>query len=334
MSGVSAEKVKLAKEVDLLTYLQHNEPHELMKSSPSEYRTVTNSSLVISNGLWYWHKGQVGGKTALDYLIKVRGMGFVEAVEMVLGSRSSAICSALPVERSPPAPSRWRFYPPKPASYSNKAVAYLQKRGISPDVIMRAMEQGVLYESRYYNPDSPYHNTPVCVFAGKDGVGKIVYAALRGIDADFRLDKAGSDKTFGFTLSAKSPDSRHLACFESPIDLLSHATLQQRNGWSWDGHRISLGGTSSLALLAFLECNPQITRVMLHLDNDEAGLVAARRIKAELTGDKRFKHIRVSVNPPRGVKDYNEALVRDIRIEREQKLQKQQLNRRQADIFI
>jgi len=227
MPNVSAEQIKQAKEIDLLTYLSDNEPRELIKSCPREYRTATHSSLVISNGLWFWHKGQVGGRTALDFLVKVRGMGFVQAVEAVLGSRGGAVAySNSPTGktgRSPPMsskgtlskevpskevsqttnPKRWRFYPPKPIPYSNKAVAYLQRRGISPEVIGRAMEQGVLYESRYYNPNSPYHNTPVCVFAGKNDVGEIVYAALRGIDTDFRLDKAGSDKTFGFTLSAR-----------------------------------------------------------------------------------------------------------------------------------
>jgi len=50
MPGVSAEQVRTAREVDLLTYLQLNEPHELRKTNADEYRTVTPGSLVISNG--------------------------------------------------------------------------------------------------------------------------------------------------------------------------------------------------------------------------------------------------------------------------------------------
>ena len=114
------------------------------------------------------------------------------------------------------------------------------------------------------------------------------------------------------------------------MDLLSHATLQQRGGWDCDGHRLSLGGTSSVALISFLERNPQISRVMLHLDNDAAGITAARTIKAELAANKNFQHIRVTFNPPRGAKDYNDVLLREIISEREHK----QPTRQQAGILF
>jgi len=353
---IDEERVKQAKEVDLLTYLQQNEPHELVKSKygTDEYRTKTHSSLVISKGLWVHNRTGQGGKSAVDFLIKMRGMGFLDAVKAVVGdgdtvgARASPSFSSLPVESVKPQPSqpqakKWTLYPPKPQHYSNKAVSYLQKRGISPEVINRAMQEGTLYESRYYNPESKYHNIPVCVFAGKDETGKIVYAALRGIDADFKIDKAGSNKCYNFTLPAKDPNSRHLLCFEAPIDLLSHATLMQRRGGlvarhssccstmqpgiDFDSHRLSLGGTSSVALVSFLERNPQITRVMLHLDLDAAGIAAAREIKAQLRSDSRFKHIRVSYNPPRGAKDYNEALCRVVGLERKQKHSQRQARR-------
>jgi hypothetical protein len=277
MPGVSAEQVKLAREVDLLSYLQANEPGELVKTKqPGEYRTATHGSLVISNGKWIWNRGKVGGRTALDYLVKIRGMGFVDAVETVLGSRASYVSSSLPVKKEEQPQKKWTFYPPKPLRYASRAVSYLQRRGISPEVISRALQAGIFYESRYYNPKSEYHNAAICVFTGQDESGKTVYAAMRGIDVDFKQDKAGSDKSCNFCIRAKNPDSRHLAVFEAPLDALSHATFQQRDGWAWDGHRLSLGGTSSVALLSFLERNPRITRVMLHLDNDSAGYKAMR----------------------------------------------------------
>ena len=331
MSGVSAEQVKLAKEVDLLTYLQANEPNELRPSAPGEYRTVSHHSLVISKGKWIWNRGGIGGRSALDYLIKVRGMGFVDAVETILGSRAAFALSALPVKSPKPAQSeKFTFYQPKPHRYSSRAVSYLQKRGISPEVIGRALQAGIFYESRYYNPESRFHNIPVCVFAGKDEAGKIVFAAMRGIDEDFKQDKAGSDKRYNFCIPAKNYNSHHLAVFEAPVDALSHATLQQRDDWAWDGYRLSLGGTSSVALISFLERNPQIKRITLHLDNDSAGHKAMRNIKQELAADNRFKHIHVSINPPRGAKDYNDILLHAITLEKEQK----QPHRRQADILF
>ena len=330
MPWVTEEQIARAREVDLLSYLQANEPGELLPPKNGEYRTATHGSLVISKGKWIWNRGGVGGRSAVDYLVSVRGMKFGDAVETVLSA--SGFSLSLPGEalKQPPPPKKFTFYPPKPARYPSRAVAYLQRRGISPEVIRRAMELGILYESRYYNPKSEYHNVAVCVFAGKDESGKVVFAALRGIDTDLKMDKAGSDKRFNFHIPAKYPDSRHLAVFEAPLDALSHASFQLREGWRWYGHRLSLGGISSVALIAFLERNPQIQRVMLHLDNDAAGLIAARKIKAELAADSRFKHLRVSVNPPRGGKDYNDALLQAIAFEREQKTHR----RREAAILV
>ena len=321
MPWVEEEQSEKAREIDLLSYLQTYEPRELKPDGPGRYVTESHGSLVISNGKWKWNNGSVGGVSALDYLTKVRGVGFVEAVELLTGERAADARAYQESAKAQPPPKKWPFHPPRPLRYSNGAVSYLQKRGISPEVINRCIKAGILYESRYYNPESAYHNAAVCVFAGKNAQGEIKFAAMRGIDTDMKQDKAGSDKRLNFCIPAKNPNSRHLAVFEAPIDALSHATLQQRGGWDWDGHRLSLGGTADVALIAFLERNPQISRVILHLDNDEAGIKAARKIRATLAADNRFSRIRVSVNPPRGGKDYNEALQHAVRLEREQKHQ-------------
>ena len=331
MPGVSEEQVARARELDLLSYLQTYEPEELKPDGPGRFTTVTHESLVISNGKWRWNRGQVGGVSALDYLMKVRGMGFVEAVEHLTGERAETAKAYQEESKLRPPTPKWTFYPPRPYRYATGAVSYLQGRGISAKVIQRCIQSGILYESRYYNPQSEYHNIPVCVFVGRDETGAIKFAAMRGLSGDFKQDKAGSDKRLNFHISAQNPGSCHLAVFEAPIDALSHATLQQRGGWGWDGHRLSLGGTSDVALIAFLERNLQINRIVLHLDNDVAGITAARKIKARIVADSRFSRIRVSINPPhRGANDYNDLLLQDIQREREQKHH----SRREAALFI
>ncbi len=84
MPWVTGERLAEARRVDLLTYLREREPHELVRSAPDEYRTVSHGSLVISNGAWYWNRGQFGGRSALDYLVKVQGLSLVDAVETVI----------------------------------------------------------------------------------------------------------------------------------------------------------------------------------------------------------------------------------------------------------
>ena len=90
-------------------------------------------------------------------------------------------------------------------------------------------------------------------------------------------------------------------------------------GFPWAGPPLWPWSLSWNALVAFLERHPEITRVALYLDNDLAGRVNARKIKALLKSDQRFSKIRVSVNPPRSGKDYNEKLQRMLQAIREEK---------------
>ena len=207
---------------------------------------------------------------------------------------------------------------------ATSAVSYLQRRGISPDVISRCFRDGLFYEARH-------HGEPVCVFVGKDEAGKAKFACMRSIAGSLRKDVYGSDKEYSFCYPPRNPDSRHVAEFEAPIDALSHATLQELKGWKWDGYRLSLGGTSHVALTAFLKRHPEIRRVSLYMDNDLGGLKNARRIKAMLHEDQRFRHIRVGVNPPRTGKDYNEMLLHVIG---QMKDQQRQCRQKQAAISI
>ena len=84
MPYISPEVVEQARQIDLLTYLQSCEPQELVRISGNNYTTRTHDSLKISNGKWMWWSQRIGGYNALDYLVKVKGCSFVEAVETCL----------------------------------------------------------------------------------------------------------------------------------------------------------------------------------------------------------------------------------------------------------
>ena len=78
---VTTDQIKLARTVDLISYMQRYEPEELIRTGPHDYKTATHSSLCISdNGLWHWYSRGIGGRGALNYLIQVKGMDFVSAV--------------------------------------------------------------------------------------------------------------------------------------------------------------------------------------------------------------------------------------------------------------
>ena len=85
------ETIQQARQVDLLTYLQTCEPQELVHVSGNVYCTKTHDSLRISNGKWCWFSRGIGGYSALDYLIKVNGYSFLEAMKSITGEAAMLV---------------------------------------------------------------------------------------------------------------------------------------------------------------------------------------------------------------------------------------------------
>ena len=85
MPYIPPQVVQEVKRIDLLTYLKNYEPYELVHFSGNTYTTRTHDSLKISNGKWMWWSRGIGGRSALDYLIKVKDYSFLEAVELLAG---------------------------------------------------------------------------------------------------------------------------------------------------------------------------------------------------------------------------------------------------------
>lgn len=85
MPYVTPEAIESARKIDLYSYLSTCEPGELVRCGSDEYRTKEHDSLKISHGKWFWWSRGIGGASALDFLVKVRGMDFVSAVKAVSG---------------------------------------------------------------------------------------------------------------------------------------------------------------------------------------------------------------------------------------------------------
>lgn len=300
MPGVNKEQIDRAKEWDLLSYLQRYEPDELVRTGSHEYSTATHGSLKISNGKWHWFKGEIGGKDALSYLVHVRGMGFVEAVELLSdGIGGPLFRVAQPVEIRKP------FRLPEAARFPAHVLSYLQQRGIGGDIIQACIGANILYESK------KHHN---CVFVGNDAKGHIRYAMLRGTYRDFKQEIESSDKRFGFVLPPLSEPCSRLVVAESPIDALSVAQLRKFQFENWrDCAYLSLGCTAARALLQYLHDHPAVEVVDICIDNDEAGVKGTAKLRKAVLEDETLKgrNIRMTCCPPpkRYGKDYNNMLV-------------------------
>ena len=302
MDRISPEMLAKAREMDLLTYLMDNERSELIRLSPGNYTIREHGSLKISNGLWMWWSHDIGGRSALDYLIKVRNIPFRKAVNMILdkGAKDEAPSFIAPNEPQ----KRSKIILPERNLTDNTVISYLKSREIDRTLIDCCINKGMLYES------AEKHN---CVFMGFDEDHKPRYAAYRSTDGtDVKGEVFGSDKRYSFRIIHPSAT---LHVFESAIDLLSYMTLMKIKTGKWiKESMVSLGGVGVSnrvspalklppALKIIAQNDNDIQRIILHLDNDPAGRSASKSLENAL--QNRYE---VIDEVPKCGKDVNDEL--------------------------
>ena len=307
MPYIAPEVITEAKRMDLLTYLREHEPGELVKFSSNTYTTRTHDSLKISNGKWMWWSRGIGGKSALDYLIKVRGMEFVEAVQTIMGNGSVSF----PVYENTNSYENQPLLLPEKSPTADVVFDYLFGRGIDFEIINYCLDNELIIESL------PYHNA---VFIGYDKEKEPKYAAYRATNQSRIMgDCTGSKKQFSFRLTADNTGEVHL--FECAIDLLSYATLMKLEGKDWrQFNLVSLAGVYSpkknieeskvpVTIRKLLEEDKSIKRIVLHLDNDIAGRKATKALQTLLSDE-----YEVVDDPPQYGKDVNDFLCKRLGI--------------------
>lgn len=311
MPYVDPQTVGKAREMDLLTYLQNHEPNELVRLSDGTYCTRTHDSLKISNGKWMWWSRGFGGYSALDYLIKVKGLDFIQAVETIVGK--CAVTQNINLQQKEIKQPKPLLLPDK--STSNRVIfKYLCGRGIDRELVDFCISEGKIFEIL------PYHDV---VFVGFDKENNPRYASYRATDSRRILgDCSGSDKHYSFRLADGVSNTVHI--IESPIDLLSYATLLKINGYVYRKYNLlSLAGVYSAnkkigvgkvpaALENYLKDHSNTARIAIHFDNDRSGREAATALINKLKNDYKV----VDLPPPRG-KDFNDFLCLQLNISKQ-----------------
>lgn len=291
MSHIKPHELKEIKKIDLFTYLKNYQPDRLKKISHDTHCIRDHQSLHISNGLWHWQSTGIGGRSALDFLIKVDNYSFLDAA-MILLEKTKAK-EPIYTAYSPKEENK-KLQLPLASKTNEHAVDYLMRRGIDHEIIQDCIQNQLIYESKSRNTSTNKIYTNV-TFLGYDRSNhKPKYANIRNVDVDFKGDVAGSDKHFCFSIASQHL-SNELHIFESAIDALSYATLLKMNEKNYkDVHLLSLGGVAiprkntseqikfPVALKQYLEDFPNINKVILHLDNDRAGRIASQNIQKEL----------------------------------------------------
>lgn len=304
MAKLADKAIERARQLDLLTYLQMQQPWELVPIGLNRYRMRTHDSLKIDHGKWYWWSRSVGGRSALDYLVTVEGWEFRKAVMHILDIERIQP-TEIPQKKLQEAKEKIPFCLPMRANSNRRVQAYLMRRGIDRSIIDYFLSTGMLYESHLY------HNA---VFVGRNEKGEPAYAALRSTgQRRFAGEAAGSRKAYAFSFSEGRSTTIHV--FESAIDLLSYATLQKLRGADWKAESyVSLGGcafsrgTLPPSLKRMLREKTNIQAIKLHLDNDRAGRTFTQAIIELLKNDYRV----INAPPPSG-KDVNDYLMMKLK---------------------
>jgi len=314
---IDEKTVEKARNTDMIAFLKTRYGFTFTQQGEA-FRCRQHQSLAVKGDRrsWYWHSHGIGGYGALDFLIIAECMPFRDAMKELTGIAPATEQPWLKEEQPK------KLILPEKAGIPLRLYDYLcNKRGIDGDVVNTLVQEGRLYEDRRGN----------VVFVGFDEQGEARFASLRGTSGDcrFRMDCAGSDKRYGFNMPACVPTER-LYVFESPIDAMSHASLDNAatgDRDTWKGrNRLSLAGTSETALIFFLNKHSTVNELIFCLDNDLAGCEAAVTMARKYT-DKGFQ---TQVELPMG-KDLNDDLIAFRLIE---KAHQKRVNSKHRDMDI
>lgn len=280
---VHPDIIEKAKQVDLLTYLATCEPQELIRETSKQWCTKTHDSLKISNGYWNWCSVGIGGKNAVDYMEKVRNIPYPLSAKIVADRMNMQ--TPVIIETQEKVTEKNLILPEK-NNNENRAIQYLKSRGIDQEILQKCIEKHLIYEEKNY------HNV---VFVGYDELGNAKYAGCRATNnSKFKNDATGSNKNYSFRLESNiQPDTIYI--FEGAIDLLSFASFFKLYGQNWENKTmISLAGVYQpakvieqskvpITIKKYLDKHPEIKKIVLCLDNDEAGRNATKALQTVLS---------------------------------------------------
>lgn len=163
MAHLEEDIIERAKNTDMIALLESEEGFSFKSTyGEREFKCIEHNSLVVNGNRrrWYWNSRQVGGNNAIDYLVKIRGMNFRDAVLHLVGDREQTAYTPIRkgVTENVSVSKPVRFVLPEQAhfpdgrrNYSN-IIAYLNKgRGIDMNIINTLIASGQIYQGVQYN---------------------------------------------------------------------------------------------------------------------------------------------------------------------------------------
>lgn len=214
MAHLEEDIIERAKNTDMIALLESEEGFSFKSTyGEREFKCIEHNSLVVNGNRrrWYWNSRQVGGNNAIDYLVKIRGMNFRDAVLHLVGDREQTaytpIRKAVTENVSVSKPVRFvlpeqAHFPDGRRNYSN-IIAYLNKgRGIDMNIINTLIASGKIYQGVQYNG---LH------IVGYNNEGMAFYRFNDNRDwVDYRLQTLRASPTATDTYQAEAVSSRYV----------------------------------------------------------------------------------------------------------------------------
>ena len=255
------EQIKEANSVNLIDYAAMN-GYELENGGQKSLHAKKSGGLYLfkdSNRFYHHTTEKTGGP--IDFIMEFENKSFVEAVGHLIGVQPDVGTYTRP--EFPEPKEKGEMTLPDKADNVRRIYWYLcTARGIDSEIVSKLIKDKKLYQQA---------DRGNCVFVGYDENQTAKYCAKRGTSPEkpYKGDQDNSDKGYPFSMEGTS---NRLYVMESPIDVMSHASLSKMlNVDSMQDHRISLGSLSDKALEWYLKQHPEIKQIVFALDNDTDG---------------------------------------------------------------
>lgn len=316
------EEKRQVRQTDMLDFLGRFEGWSF-KRTGNVYTCVQHDSFIVQadRQRWWWYSRnsdtgkEAQGLNVLDYLEKIRGMSWQDAMAFMLGKEGRTVERTDPVKILSEEKEKQPFkLPERDTGQFKQVFAYLTKtRCIDASIVSYCMHNDLIYQEQKYKN---------CVFVGYDEQGTAKFAESKVTNQfakQFNINIESSDKQYSFNISNQTADTDRstVFVFEAPVDLLSHATMmlmserkranaenRPANEQIWlNQNRLSLSGRTTWVLEKYLERYPDTKNIVLCLDNDYWGQKSVAEMQEHFSGNYNVK-----VHHAKYGKDYNECL--------------------------
>lgn len=181
---------------------------------------------------------------------------------------------------------------------NQKIYYYMENRYIDRNIVDEFINNRLLYQEK------KHHNLVFVSYKDE----KPVFVTEKGIIQEFRFMKEyeGNNYDHCFFIDYKSDT---LIVTEAILDMMSIMTLHKDTYKEFSYLSIN-STTKDNAIYKQLNKHPEIKKVMLRLDYDEAGMKASKRIEEKLLNE--FPNVSIDVDYPPEEKDWNDYLVYSV----------------------